>query len=151
MMILEGGNAMRPNRHDAGCLTIGKVAHAAGVAATTLRYYEREGLLSPTERSGAGYRLYNEKAVQRLEFIRAAQAVGFTLEDIRSLLDLNGRAPCKQVQTLIRRRLVDVDEKLGVLKRVRAALGDALERCRKCKTECEVVAGLKRRRPSSVS
>ena len=58
-----------------GRLTIGEVARAAGVATTTLRYYEREGLLAPTERSRAGYRLYDDGAVERLAFIRAAQAV----------------------------------------------------------------------------
>ncbi len=110
-------------------LTIGEVARAAGVAATTLRYYEREGLLSPTGRSRAGYRLYDEEAAERLEFIRAAQAVGFTLGDIRALLELNGDSPCRQVQALIERRLTD-----------------ALERCRKSKKGCAVVADLKRNR-----
>lgn len=126
--------------------TIGKVAQAAGVATTTLRYYEREGLLSPTDRSRAGYRLYDDGAVQRLDFIRAAQAVGFTLDDIRALLQLNGDSPCKQVQALIERRLADVDQRLADLRRVRSTLDDALERCRKSKKGCAVVADLKRKR-----
>ena len=67
-------------------LTIGQVARATGVAATTLRYYEREGILTPTVRNGAGYRLYDAQAVERLQFLRSAQAVGFTLDDIRTLL-----------------------------------------------------------------
>lgn len=127
-------------------LTIGEVAQAAGVAATTLRYYEREGLLSPSDRTRAGYRLYDDSAVERLEFIRAAQAVGFTLDDIRALLQLNGDSPCKQVQALIERRLAEVDEKLADLRRVRATLANALERCRKSKKGCAVVADLKRKR-----
>jgi MerR family mercuric resistance operon transcriptional regulator len=127
-------------------LTIGEVAQAAGVATTTLRYYEREGLLSPTDRSRAGYRLYDEGAVGRLEFIRAAQAVGFTLDDIRALLELSGDSPCKRVQALIERRLGEVDGKLADLRRVRSALADALERCRKSKKGCAVVADLKRKR-----
>jgi MerR family transcriptional regulator, mercuric resistance operon regulatory protein len=127
-------------------LTIGTVAQAAGVAATTLRFYEREGLLSPTGRSSAGYRLYDDGAVARLEFIRAAQAVGFTLEGIRALLQLSGDSPCKQVQSLIERRLAEVDEKLADLRRVRSTLADALERCRRSKKGCAVVADLKRKR-----
>ncbi len=133
---------MRPE--NAERLTIGKVAEAAGVATTTLRFYEREGLLSPTDRSRAGYRLYDEGAVQRLEFIRAAQAVGFTLDDIRALLELNGDTPCKQVQSLIERRLAEVDAKLADLTRVRSTLADAVQRCRKSKKGCAVVADLKR-------
>ena len=66
-------------------MTIGQVARTAGVATPTLRYYEQEGLLSPTTRSRAGYRLYDEQAVEQLRFIRSAQAVGFTLDDIRTL------------------------------------------------------------------
>ncbi|MBX3396739.1 MAG: heavy metal-responsive transcriptional regulator [Phycisphaerae bacterium] len=131
---------------NAGQLTIGETAQSAGVATTTLRYYERKGLLSPTDRSRAGYRLYDNSAVERLEFIRAAQAVGFTLDDIRALLQLNGDSPCKQVQALIGRRMAEVDEKLADLRRVRATLADALERCRKSKKGCAVVADLKRKR-----
>lgn len=126
--------------------TIGVVAQAAGVATTTLRYYEREGLLSPTDRSRAGYRLYDDGAVQRLAFIRAAQAVGFTLNDIRALLQLDGDSPCREVQSLIERRLAEVDEKLADLTRVRSTLADALQRCRKSKKGCAVVADLKRKR-----
>lgn len=127
-------------------LTIGKVARAAGVATTTLRYYEREGLLSPTGRSRTGYRLYDDGAAERLEFIRAAQAVGFTLDDIRALLELNGDSTCKQVQTLIERRLAEVEGKLADLLHMRSTLADALERCRKSKKGCAVVADLKRKR-----
>ena len=125
-------------------MTIGRMAEAAGVAATTLRYYEREGILHPGRRSRAGYRLYDPDALRRLEFIRAAQAVGFTLDDVRALLQLNGESPCKEVQALIERRLNEVDAKLADLKRVRAALADALQRCRGSRKGCAVVADLKK-------
>lgn len=125
-------------------MTIGRIAEAAGVAATTLRYYEREGILHPGGRSRAGYRLYDAEALRRLEFIRAAQAVGFTLDDVRALLRLNGESPCKEVRALIERRLSEVDVKLTNLKRVREALADALRRCRRSKKGCAVVAGLKK-------
>ena len=123
-------------------MTIGEVARAVGVAATTLRYYEREGILMPSGRTAKGYRLYDGEAVRRLEFIRAAQTVGFTLVDIQALLGLTVDTACTEVQALIERRLTDVDRKLDDLRQVRATLGDALERCRTCKRGCLVLADL---------
>ena len=67
-------------------LTIGQLAKRVGVRTSTLRYYEEEGLLSPTRRSEAGYRLYDERAEETLHFIQRAQRLGFSLDDIRSLL-----------------------------------------------------------------
>jgi MerR family mercuric resistance operon transcriptional regulator len=131
---------------DNDLMTIGRAAEALGVAPSALRYYEREGLVRPTERSRAGYRLYDKEAIERLEFVRAGQAVGFTLDDIRALLSLDGDSPCKQVQALIERRLAEIDAKLADLKRVRATLTDALARCRSSKKGCAVVADLKHKR-----
>lgn len=128
-----------------GLLTIGKVAEAVGVAASTLRYYEREGLIQPRRRSDAGYRLYDTDAVQRLQFVRAAQAVGFTLNDIRVLLDLDAgdaRTCQEEVQPLIERRMAEIDMKMKDLKRVRAALGRALDRCRGSNGQCVVLKEL---------
>lgn len=115
------------------------------MAASTLRYYEREGLVRPTERSDAGYRLYDGDAVERLQFIRAAQAVGFTLDDIRALLELDSgdtRTCQAEVQPLIERRMAEIDRKVKDLKRVRAALGRALDRCRRSNGECAVLKEL---------
>ena len=124
-------------------MSIGQVAEAVGVAATALRYYEREGILSPTNRSKAGYRLYDETAVQRLRFVRSAQAVGFTLDDIRALLQVDDESSCKEVQSLIERRLAEVGAKMADLKRVRAALADALARCRSSGKGCPVLAEIR--------
>ena len=123
-------------------MTIGQVAAAVGVAATTLRFYEREGILAPALRSKSGYRLYDESAVERLAFIRSAQAVGFTLEDIRALLQLDARVSCKDVQSVIERRLADVNARLADLRRVRGALSDAMQRCRKSKKGCAILVDL---------
>ena len=76
-------------RREDGLTTIGEIAGSVGVATSTLRYYEREGLLKPSGRSGAGYRLYDPASVERLRFIRTAQAVGFALDDIKALLALD--------------------------------------------------------------
>ncbi len=126
-------------------MKISELAKSVNVAATTLRFYERAGLLPRPDRTRAGYRDYDAAALQRLRFIRSAQAVGFTLQDIRALLELNGDTPCKQVRSLIERRLADVDAKLTDLKRVRTTLADALERCRRSRQGCGVVADLKRK------
>ncbi len=126
-------------------MTIGEAAKAAGVAPTTLRYYEREGLVKPTARSAAGYRLYDGEAAQRLKFIRSAQAIGFTLEDIGLLLDLQrgDRRRCQsKVQHVLEARFKEVDQKLKDLRRVRVALGNALEQCRSSSGECAVLEDL---------
>ena len=126
-------------------MTIGEAAKAAGVVPTTLRYYEREGLVKPTARSAAGYRLYDGEVAQRLRFIRSAQAIGFTLEDIGLLLELQrgDRRRCQsKVQTVLESRLKELNQKLKDLRRVRAALGDALHRCRSSSGECAVLEDL---------
>lgn len=140
---------MRPDEimsRSENLLTIGGLAKAAGLKATALRYYERERLLSPAGRSGAGYRLYDHDSVERVRFIRSAQAVGFTLEDIRSLLVLESgqEGRCKhEVQELIERRLSEIEIKMNDLKRVKARLSRALSRCRKSAGECPVLHELK--------
>jgi len=126
-------------------MSIGQVARAAGVAATTLRYYEREGVLTPAGRSRAGYRLYDQQALDQLDFIRSAQAVGFTLGDIRTLLAFNGKKGTtrrKEVQTLIEARLRELARKLSDLRRVQAALARSLEQCRLASGECPVLREL---------
>ena len=132
---------MGPNNRE--LMSIGQLAEAAGVATTALRFYEREGILAPTSRSRAGYRLYDMQALKQLRFVRSAQAVGFTLDDVRTLLHVDGTTPCQEIQELIERRLTEVDAKLSDLEGVRAALVDALERCRNSKTTCAVLADLK--------
>jgi DNA-binding transcriptional MerR regulator len=129
-----------------GLLTVGQAAAAARTAATTLRYYEREGILAPTAKNRAGYRLYDREALERLRFIRSAQAVGFSLDDIRSLLAVgseNGKACQSAVQPILERRIAEIDEKMKELKRVRDALGRALEKCRRSKGRCAVLDELR--------
>ncbi len=128
-------------------LTISELAKAADIPISTLRYYERIRLVEPEDRSCGNYRLYGDQSLKKLRFIRAAQAIGFTLEDVKSLLaDSKGKTPtCGNVQDLIEARLTDVEERLKDLRHVRKVLKSALDQCQNQKqTECcHVVAELK--------
>lgn len=127
--------------------TISQLAKAAGIPVTTVRYYERIKLVVPEKRSTGNYRLYSDESLKKLMFIRAAQAIGFTLEDIKSLLATeSGRTPsCGSVQDLIETRLTDIEDKLKDLRHVRKVLKSALEKCQQQKKPdlCQVVAELK--------
>jgi MerR family mercuric resistance operon transcriptional regulator len=123
-------------------LTIGQLAKAGGVPSSTVRYYERIGLLEPDSRSTGNYRLYGPTAMERLRFIRSAQSVGFGLDDIATLL---GGAACRDVQCLIERRLADVAGRLRDLRHVQRVLASCLDECRAARNkECPVVVKLKR-------
>lgn len=126
-------------------LRIGDLAQSAGMATTALRYYERKGVLTPTVRSRAGYRLYDRRAVEQLGFIRSAQAVGFTLDDIRTLMGFDGapeRTSKEEVQVLIETRLGELAEKMRDLRRAQAALAKALQKCQHSAGECPVLKEL---------
>ncbi len=125
-------------------LTIGKLAADAGVPVSTVRYYERRGLLEPAARTSARYRVYGEEAIERLRFIKAAQRAGFRLDDVAELLGLgDGRGGRRRVQKLIEERLVDLDAELRELQRLRDALRTLLGRCRAgtAAGRCRVIAG----------
>ena len=111
--------------------TIGHFALAAGVPTSTVRYYERAGLLKPDARSRANYRQYTERALSRLRFIRSAQATGFSLQDIRQLLGLThcDDPPCEEVITLTRQRLADVRQRIRELRGVEKVLSRSLADC----------------------
>lgn len=125
-------------------LTIGALARAAGLPISTLRYYERAGLLRPRSRSASNYRLYGSADLQRLRFIRAAQVTGFTLEDVALLLRPSS---CQRVQQLIEDRLSRVETRLAELRHVRQVLRRSLAECRahEASGRCAVVAELSAR------
>lgn len=126
--------------------TISQLAEKAGIPTTTVRYYERIGLVEPEDRSAGNYRLYSRASLNKLKFIKAAQAIGFTLDDTRALLaDESGSPPkCGDVQDLIEDRLADVEERLKDLRHVRKVLKSALSQCQQQKQTdcCHVVEGL---------
>lgn len=129
--------------------SISQLARAAGVPTSTLRYYERRRLLRPDARSAANYRVYGPAALERLSFIRAAQANGFTLEDIAILLDLRDgkNAPRKEVQQLINNRLAELETRLEELQRVKTVLRTLLTSCQRGREseQCPVIENIRKR------
>ena len=109
-------------------VSIGSVATAAEVGVQTLYYYERIGLLPKPTRSEANYRLYPPSALRRVQFIKKAQAIGFSLTEIKEILELksHGRAPCRKVAELGERHLRDIDARLTQLRRYRTAVARSL-------------------------
>jgi len=111
--------------------TIGQLAKTAGVPTSTLRFYERTKLLTPATRSDGNYRQYDSGSLERLRFIRAAQATGFSIEDIRELLSLthSDEAPCDDVLSLMNNRLAEVRQRLKKLRHIERILSRSLNEC----------------------
>jgi DNA-binding transcriptional MerR regulator len=114
-------------------LKVGAVAKAAGVGVQTLHYYERLGLLPKPKRSATNYRLYSSEVIRRVRFVKKAQAVGLTLDEIKQILDLkdHGRAPCRKVAELGQKHFAEIDARLAQLRGYRRALAQALREWRK--------------------
>ncbi len=127
-------------------MTIGQVARTADVAVSTVRYYERRGLLRPRARTASNYRVYGPEDAARLRFIRAAQANGFTLDDVATLLRFRdgAAADCRAVQRLIEARLGDIAERKRELAHLERELRTSLAACRRTEREgrCVVVEDL---------
>src|SRR5262249_47783320 len=111
--------------------TIGQLARAADVPVSTLRFYERAGLLNPDARTGGNYRAYSESSLAKLKFIRSAQATGFSLDDVRELLTLTNseEPPCEEVLALTRKRLGEIRERLKALQHIEKVLASSLDAC----------------------
>lgn len=111
---------------------IGEVAAAVGVPPRTVRFYERRGLLPEPARARNGYRIYDGSTIDRLRFIRSAQAAGFTLAEIGSIVELRdaGETPCEHVDGLIHAKLADVRSRRRELDALEAELRHLAERSR---------------------
>src|SRR6266581_5971134 len=127
-------------------LTIGQVATAAAVNIQTIRYYERRGLFTAPRRTPSGYRQYAQDAVTRLRFIRHAQELGFSLEEIQELLALRVRhgAACDPVEQKTRQKIELVERKIRNLQRIRHTLEQLAEACasRKPTDDCPILEAL---------
>ena len=112
-----------------GLLKIGDVSKRSGVGVEALRFYEKSGLLERPSRTYGGYRVYGEDVLERLAFIKQAQALGFSLDEIRRIIDdaRRGESPCDEVREIVRRRMGELDERLRELQRHRRELKATLE------------------------
>jgi len=136
-------------------LTIGRLAEQAGVTTDALRYYERMQLLPPAPRSNGGYRLYDPGVADRVAFIRKAQALGLTLDDVRETLRVAdaGTPPCEHVRAALERRLRDVEARMAELDSLGRVLDRALRRnrsrplARSC--VCQIIESQQLPRPSA--
>ncbi len=127
-------------------LRIGQVAAGASVNVETVRYYERTGMLAAPTRTAAGYRQYDVEAVSRIRFIRHAQALGFSLKEIRDLLALRIRhgAACGAIERKTRNKIALIDDKLRELTALRRTLKRLVASCeaRQTTAECPVLETL---------
>jgi Cu(I)-responsive transcriptional regulator len=108
---------------------IGTLAKRAGVGIDTVRYYERSGLLAPRTRLASGYRRYGALELSRLRFIRRAQALGFSLKEVRDLLALSAQRDVARVKRRAQTKLADVNERIAALERVRDGLATLIDAC----------------------
>ncbi|MEX2272607.1 MAG: heavy metal-responsive transcriptional regulator [Vicinamibacterales bacterium] len=111
---------------------IGELAARSGLTADAVRYYERLGLLPPAQRTAGGFRIYAEPALARLRFIRQAQTLGLSLQEIRQLVthhDENGVKRCRRVRDLLQSKLSVLDARLAEMQHFRGTLTEYLAAC----------------------
>jgi MerR family mercuric resistance operon transcriptional regulator len=123
-------------------LPIGKLSRLTGVNIETIRYYERIKMLPAPRRTGGGHRVYGTVEARILAFIRRARELGFSLEDIRALLDLAGpgKASCAEVRKIAAHHLEDVRAKIGDLARLERLLAKTVKQCSgKAVPDCPVL------------
>lgn len=125
-------------------MTIGRLAAAAGVSVETVRYYQRRELLAAPDRPSGSIGRYPAAALTRLRFIKRAQSLGFTLEDVQALLSLDDGRSCAAARAIGEHKLAEVRERVQALRRLEAALTDLVARCStpRRKVACPLIASL---------
>ena len=132
---------MNAKNMEAGLL-IGDIARSSGVQIETIRYYERIGVVPKPGRTKGGHRLYSAEQLNRLVFIRRSRELGFSLAEVRTLLDLidGGEMTCEEVHGITMQHLANVRQKLADLRRLERALKELAGHCSKGKVpECPIV------------
>ena len=110
-------------------LSIGRLADEAGVNVETIRYYQRRGLLAEPDKPVNGHRRYSALLIRRVRFVKRAQALGFTLEEVAGLLDLDEALACGETRDLAARKLQLIESKLADLTAMRKALSKLMREC----------------------
>src|SRR2546425_7922641 len=127
-------------------MKISELAAKAGVGVETVRFYERKGLVKRPQRARSGFRDYGDEAEQRIRFIRGAQQLGFSLDEIEELLALrlDPRRSCSEVRAHAETKISDIDRKLATLKKMRGVLVDLTLRCpgEGPTSECPILAAI---------
>lgn len=126
--------------------TIGQAAAASGISRKMIRYYEETGLLPPARRSESGYRHYSDTDIQRLQFIRRARDMGFSLERIGQLLGLwqNEQRHSADVKALVEQYIAELDENIRQMQAMRNELHDWVDHCHGDeRSECAIIDHLK--------
>ena len=123
---------MNPRYVESASLSIGKVALRAGIGVETIRFYEHEGLLAAPARRDSGYRLYTEGVIGRIRFIRRAKELGFSLKEIKELLQLrrNPSSTCEDIREKAEAKIANVDAKIAMLKKMKQALTELSAVCK---------------------
>jgi len=132
------------NRLDS--LTIGALAEAAGVNVETIRFYQRKGLIREPDRPPGGIRRYGGAELARVRFIKAAQRLGFSLDEVSELLTLEDGTQCGKARKLAEHKLHDVRAKLADLRHIESVLDRLVVRCRSAKgsVKCPLISSLQR-------
>ena len=130
-------------------MQIGQVAESTGLSIDTIRFYEKQGLIPLPQRTRGRYQTYDERDVEKLRFICRAQGLGFTLQEIRELLLIEGSEGdgCSHVRDLVAAKIGQVREKIAGLRRIETRLSRAQKQCNaallnSCKADCPVIQEL---------
>ncbi len=125
-------------------LTIGAFATAAGVNVESIRYYQRRGLLVEPKKALGGIRRYGDADIERVRFVKTAQRLGFTLDEVALLLKLEDGTHCSEAAVIAQHKLVEVRSRLADLSRMEAVLAQLVARCRtrRGNVSCPLIASL---------
>ncbi len=113
-------------------MRIGELSKSTGFQVETLRYYEKQGLITPVSRTEAGYRQYDQESLKQLQFVRKAKSVGFSLNEITELLTLRverDNHSCGDVKSIAEKKITNIDKKINELTEMRDALYKITEAC----------------------
>ena len=126
-------------------LTIGSLAEAAMVNLETIRFYQRKGLMPEPQRAQGSIRRYGRSDLARVRFIKSAQRLGFSLDEIAELLKLDDGTHCREARKLAELKLVNVREKLADLQRIESVLDQLVDRCASARgaVACPLIASLR--------
>jgi MerR family transcriptional regulator, mercuric resistance operon regulatory protein len=136
-----------------GNLTIGAFAEAAGVNVETIRFYQRKGLLAEPDRPLGGIRRYGDADVTRVRFVKTAQRLGFSLDEIGELLRLEDGTHCKEASALAEHKLDDVRSKMADLARMESVLSALVSAChsRRGRISCPLIGSLQKGVPVALT